>query len=293
MRFHMRSWRAALVVAFLVLSFGIYFAPASSAAPAGVGWIRLGDLSETLTPVDIYVVPAGSSSATVVDRDISYGTVLGPLALAAGNYTVDIRDAGAPASSSPAASVNVTVQPGRFYTVAPINVAGSGNQRRVVDLPDAASTPAGDASVQAIDAAVEHGPITFHCSYTKTADGNILTSAQSGKADSDDVPAGKWTMTATGAGGQTASAGVQLAAHTDWTEIVLDTVSGVTILNLRDVVGDAAAKGGVQTGYGSPAPQGPGSPVPWLALIGAGALITAASGVRLARGGLRQPASRG
>jgi Domain of unknown function (DUF4397) len=289
----MTSWRAALLLAILTLLFGISFAPVSSAATSGVGWIRLGDLSETLTPVDIYVAATGGSGATVVDKDIAYGEVLGPLSLTAGTYTVDFRDTGAPASSSPAASASVTVQAGRFYTVAPINVAGSGDQRHVVDLPDAASTPAGDASVQAIDAAVQHGPVTFHCSYTSTAAGNILTSAQTGNADSDAVPAGTWTMKATGAGGQTASVGATLAAHTDWTEIVLDTVSGVTILSLRDVVGDAAAKGGIQTGYGSPAPQGPGSPVPWLALIGAGVLITAGSGVRLARGGLRRQSVRG
>ena len=277
------------MLAFLTVSFGIYFAPASSASTAGTGWIRLGNLSETLTPVDIYVVPSGAGQ-TVVDKDISYGTVLGPLTVAAGTYTVDFRTAGAAASSAPAGSARVTVQAGRFYTVAPINVVGEGGQRRVVDLPDAASTPAGDASVQAIDAAVEHGPVTFHCGYTTSADGNILTKAESGTADSDDVPAGSWTMTATGAGGRTDSTQVQVAAHTDWTEIVLDTINGVTILNLRDVVGDAAAAGGVQTGLGLPV-QDPGSPLPWLALIGAGGLITVASGARLARGGPRRPVS--
>jgi hypothetical protein len=293
MRFRMTPWRAVLLLASLTLSFGIYFAPASSAATTNVGWIRLGDLSEELTPVDVYVVPSGHPGNTVVDKDISYGTVLGPLTVAAGKYTVDFRNAGASASSAPAASASVTVQAGRFYTVAPIDLVGQGSQRHVVDLPDAASTPVGDASVQAIDAAVEHGPITFHCSYTTSADGNILTSAQTGTADSDNVPAGKWTMTATGPGGQTDSTQVQVAAHTDWTEIVLDTTSGVTILNLRDVVGATAASGGIETGVGAPAAQGPGSPVPWLALIGAGVVLTAVSGVRLARAGTRRPVARG
>ena len=283
MKLRMRSLRATLLLAFLTAFFGIYFASTASADVADGGYVRLGNLSETLTPVDIYVVP--SSGTTTVEHDIAYGTLLTPLELAAGTYTVDIRHAGAAASSSPAASVVVSVQANRFYTVAPIDVAGQGSQRRVVDLPDAASTPAGDASVQAIDAAVQHGPITFHCSYEAGADGNILTSASGGQAATDgDVNAGNWTMTATGSTGTT-SINVPVAANTDRTEIILDTVNGVQILNLLDMVGDQAAKGGIVTGFGPP--PGPGSPLPWLVLIGAGALLVAGSGLWLA--GARPP----
>jgi Domain of unknown function (DUF4397) len=285
----MRSARAALLLAVLTLFFGISFASAASADADNSGYVRLGNLSETFTPVDIYVVPP--SGTTTIERNIAYGTVLSPLDLTAGKYTVDFRDAGAAASSSPAASAVVNVQAGRFYTVAPIDVAGAGNQRRVVDLPDAASTPAGDASVQAIDAAVQHGPVTFHCSYEAGADGNILTSASAGTAATDDdVDAGDWTMTASGPDGTT-SMKVAVAANTDRTEIILDTVNGVQILNLLDLVGDKAAKGGIVTGYGPP--PGPGSPLPWLALIGAGALLAAGGGLRLARARPGRPGARG
>ena len=281
--------RAAFLLAALTSLFGISFTSAASADTDNGGYVRLGNLSETLTPVDIYVVP--SSGQTTVEHDIAYGTVLSPLDLPAGKYTVDIRNAGAAASSSPAASVAVNVRAGRFYTVAPIDVTGQGNQRRVVDLPDAASTPAGDASVQAIDAAVQHGPITFNCSYEPGADGNILTSAPAGKAaTADDVKAGNWTMTASGPDGTT-SMKVSVAANTDRTEVILDTVNGVQILNLLDMVGDRAAKGGVVTGFGPP--PGPASPLPWLALIGAGAVLAAGSGLWLAGARQRKPTAQG
>jgi hypothetical protein len=254
------------------------FASPSFADTDNGGYVRLGNLSETLTPVDIYVVP--SSGTTTVEHHIAYGTVLSPLDLDAGKYTVDFRNAGAAASTSPVASVVVNVQAGHFYTVAPIDVAGQGKQRTVVDLPDAATTPAGDASVQAIDAAVQHGPITFNCSYEPGANGNILTGAPAGKAaTADDVKAGNWTMTASGPDG-TSSMKVSVAANTDRTEIILDTVNGVQVLNLLDMVGDQAAKGGVVTGFGPP--PGPASPLPWLALIGAGALLVAGGGLWLA-----------
>lgn len=288
MKSRMRSWHAAVLIAALTSFFGFSFASVASADTDNGGYVRLANLSETLTPVDIYVVPSGSG-ATVVKHDVSYGAVLTTLDLDAGKYTVDFRHAGAAASSPPAASVVLNVKAGIFYTVAPIGVTGQGNQRRVIDLPDAASTPAGDASIQAIDAAVQAGKITFHCSYAAGTKGNILTGAAVGTAETDTVPAGNWTMTATGSKSQT-SQNVKVAADTDRTEIILDTTSGVQILNLLDTVADRPATK-VQTGFGPP-PE-PGSPLPWFALIGAGAVLVAGGGLRLAAVRSRKPAARG
>ena len=302
MRSRMTSRRAVPALVILTGVAGLSFAQAASAATispasaassgntANVGWVRLADLSETLSPVDIYVV---SSAGTVVqvDKNLSYGTIEGPLAVAAGSYTVDVRDAGASASSTPAAASSITVQAGRFYTVAPVEVTGSGNQRRVVDLPDAASTPAGDASVQAIDAAYLNGTITFNCDYTGNT-GNVLTSATGGTTGSDAMPVGTWTETATGSNGKTTSQQITLAADTARTEIILDTTTGLQVLNLLDTVGDTPASGSVTTGL-APVSPGPGSPLPWLALIGAGGLLAAGGGVRLSRAGLRRRTGQG
>jgi hypothetical protein len=193
-------------------------------------------------------------------------------------------------------TLSVTVKAGSFYTVAPLEVAGQGSQRRVdvKSLPDATNSATGDGFVQAINASSEHGTVTFHCSCAKGAPGNILTSATVGMANTAKIPPGQWTMTASGTGAQ-ASVFVPLAPDTDRTEIVLDGGSGgIQILNLLDTVGGTPASGSVGTGFGGTAPHGPGSPLPWVALIAAGALLVAAGGLRLSRGRrgrLRRPAA--
>jgi len=71
--------------------------------------------------------------------------------------------------------------------------------------------------------------------------------------------------------------------------VVLDGTNGLEIVNLEDAAGAGKPPaGGVTTGFGGTAGHGPGSPVPWLALIGAGALITLTGGLRLRRHGLRR-----
>jgi hypothetical protein len=279
---HRTYWRAVPLLGALTIVFGVSFAQGASASTGGAGWVRLADLSETLTPVDMYVV--SSSGATVAtEKNLSYGSVESrPLTLPAGSYTVEVRDAGAPASSGPAASAKITVAANMFYTVAPVEVNGSGSSREVIDLPDKASTPSGDAEMQAIDAAYQNGSITFHCNYEKGTGGNVLTSVKGGTADTGAMPAGTWTATATGSNGKTASTPLTLAANTSRTEIILDTTTGLQVLNLMDMVGDSPAKGSVTTGL-APVTPGPGSPLPWVALIGAGGVLVAGGGVRLAR----------
>jgi len=46
--------------------------------------------------------------------------------------------------------------------------------------------------------------------------------------------------------------------------------------------------GGANTGLGGTAPRGPGSPLPWLVVIGADALLIVTGGLRLRRNGLRR-----
>ena len=50
---------------------------------------------------------------------------------------------------------------------------------------------------------------------------------------------------------------------------------------------------GVTTGFGGTAGHGPGSPAPWLAVIGAGALVAVGGGLRLRRHGLRRQTNTG
>ncbi len=66
---------------------------------------------------------------------------------------------------------------------------------------------------------------------------------------------------------------------------MLDGASGLEVVSLEDASGSGKPPlGGVSTGFGGTAAHGPGSPVPWLAAIGAGALLALAGGLRLRRG---------
>jgi hypothetical protein len=86
------------------------------------------------------------------------------------------------------------------------------------------------------------------------------------------------------AGSGDAESTVTLAAGTIHTLVVLDGARGLEIANLEDAAGSAhAPTGGARTGYGGTAPHGPGSPEPWLAVIGAGTLVAVAGGLGVRR----------
>jgi Transposase DDE domain group 1 len=108
------------------------------------------------------------------------------------------------------------------------------------------------------------------------------------------VPADAWTPAYDGDGkvregatGHTAkgSLPVTLTAATVHTELVLDTAGGgIEVVNVVDAAGPGQPPvGGVTTGFGGTAPHGPGSPLAWIAVIGAGALLALVGGLRLRR----------
>ena len=107
------------------------------------------------------------------------------------------------------------------------------------------------------------------------------------------IPANTWTMEAIGSG-STATARFNMAAGTVHTMVVLDGASGLEIVNLVDAAGAGQPPaGGVTTGFGGTAGHGPGSTAPWLAVIGAGALVAVGGGLRLRRHGLRRQMNTG
>jgi hypothetical protein len=100
-------------------------------------------------------------------------------------------------------------------------------------------------------------------------------------------------MTATGSSAK-GSAPVPLTADTVRTEVVIGGASGLTIVNLLDAAGGTPGTGGVNTGFGGTAPHGPASPLPWLAVIGVGALLTLTGGsLWLRRARPRRQAAQG
>jgi hypothetical protein len=140
-----------------------------------------------------------------------------------------------------------------------------------------------------IQASGKQDAVKFHCSCAPGAAGDIVSKAPPGSVSSyAAIPAGTWTMSATGSSGQ-AGLPVTLAGNTVHTEVVLDGSSGLEIVNLTDAAGAGQPPaGGVNTGFGGTARHGPGSPVPWLAVIGAGLLLVVTGGIGLGRGRLRR-----
>jgi Domain of unknown function (DUF4397) len=256
-------------------------APTASAQNTTDGYVRLAHLSPNTQPVDVYLYSFGDSSAQLVLHHVSYGTVSPFEQLAAGEYTVAMRPAGAAPSTNPVLSTTLNVTAGDAYTVAGMGPE-SGLQLEVFDDP--LTAPSGDALVQVIQASLLENTVTV------TAGGQTITSGlQFGNATNFiAVPAGTWSVRAAGPS-ETTTQQVNLAAGTVHTLVVLDDPGNLGIDDLLDAAGSAVAPAsGVQTGFGGAAAR-PGEPLlPWVAAGLAGLLLTVGGAVLVSR--RRRPA---
>ena len=265
------------------LLLGIPAAATASAASAtsGTGWIRLAHLSPNTPAVDVYLYSFGNSSAQIVLHHVAYGTVSPYEAVTAGDYSVAMRASGASPSSQPVLSTSVTVKADHAYTVAGM---GPESGLRLQVLDDQLTTPSGQSVIRVIQASLKQQTVKFTCGGQTIVPKATFASVSAYQA----IPANTWTMAAIGSG-TTATGRWPMAAGTVHTMVVLDGTTGLEIVNLEDAAGAGKPPaGGVTTGFGGTAGHGPGSPAPWLALIGVGALITLTGGFRLRRQGLRR-----
>ena len=273
--------RLVMLLAASALLLGLPAASAyASSASTGTGWIRLAHLSPNTPAVDVYLYSFGNSKAQTVLDHVAYGTVSPYLPVAAGDYSVAMRAAGASPTSQPVLSTSVTIQAGHAYTVAGM---GPESGLRLQVLDDALTTPVGQSLVRVIQASLKQHVVTVTFGSTVLANNLSFASVSPYQA----VLPGTNTVTVT-ASGASAHSSVTLAAGTVHTLVVLDGANGLEVVNLEDASGSGKPPvGGVTTGFGGTAPHGPGSPVPWLAVIGAGALLALTGGLRMRRGGLR------
>ena len=275
--------RITMLLAASALLLGIPAAATASAASAttGTGWIRLAHLSPNTPAVDVYLYSFGNSNAEIVLHHVAYGTVSPYEEVTAGDYSVAMRAAGASPSSQPVLSTSVTVKAGHAYTVAGM---GPESGLRLQVLDDQLTTPPGKSVMRVIQASLKQQTVKFTCGGQTIVPKATFGSVSAYQA----IPAGTWTMQAIGSGA-TATGRWAMEPGTVHTMVVLDGTNGLEIVNLVDAAGAGQPPaGGVTTGFGGTAGHGPGSPVPWLALIGAGALITLTGGFRLRRRGLRR-----
>jgi hypothetical protein len=270
-----------LAAAALLLGVPAAVAAHASSATTGTGWIRLAHLSPNTPAVDVYLYSFGDSSAQIVLHHVAYGTVSPYEAVTAGDYSVAMRAAGTSATSQPVLSTSVTVEADHAYTVAGMGPE-SGLRLQVMD--DDLTTPSGKALVRVIQASLKQQTVKVTCDGKTIVPKASFASVSSYQA----IPAGTWTMAAIGSGG-TATQSVTLTAGTVHTLVVLDGSNGLELINLEDAAGAGKPPlGGASTGFGGTAPHGPGSPLPWAALIGAGSLLALTGGLRLRRHGLRR-----
>ena len=274
--------RLLMLLAVSAVLLGIPAAATAFAASAttGIGWIRLAHLSPNTPAVDVYLYSAGNSNAQIVLHHVAYGTVSPYESVTAGDYSVAMRATGASPTSPPVLSTSVTIQAGHAYTVAGM---GPESGLRLQVLEDALTTPAGQALVRVIQASLKQQTVTVTFGSTVLASNLAFASVSPYQA----VLPGTNTVTVT-ASGTSAHLTVTFAAGTVHTLVVLDGADGLEVVSLEDASGSGKPPtGGVTTGFGGTAPRGPGSPAPWLAVIGAGSLLALTGGLRMRRSGLR------
>jgi Domain of unknown function (DUF4397) len=255
-------------------------APAATAAVASAtadGWVRCANLSPGKADADVYLIPFGNPGHPIVLRHVDYGEVYSYMPVAAGQYTVAMRPAGASASSPPVVSTSFMVNAGASYTVVSIGPATS---PRLEVLTDQIAAPKGTALVRVFQASLKQHLVTISDGGTVLARQLAFGSVTSYMA----VKPGAQTVQFTASGAQT-SMSVKLAAGSVHTIVVLDGSSGLEVDTLTDAAASSVApRGGAATGFGGTAPRGtaPGS-VPWLATLAAGLLLVAVGIIGLCR----------
>jgi hypothetical protein len=279
--FRLRLARLAAIATVLGSMLGLIAlaAPAASAAPAGgaTGWIRIAHLSPQAPAMDMYVYPFGDPGSPTVLKDVRYGNVSRYVSVTPGQYSVAMRGFGAPATSKPALTTSFMVTAGGAFTLAAL---GPDPGLRTEVLKDQLNAPSGKAVVRVLQASLKQHRVTVSYGTNVLAQQLAFGSATSYTA----VVPGAQTVKFT-APGEQASQAVTVTADSAHTFVVLDNPAGFKVTALTDSSGSLAMpEGGVAAGFGGTAPHPAGSPAPWLAMIGAGALLAGAALVRLRSG---------
>jgi len=266
---------AAVLLAVPAFLLGIFGAASATASSQGVGWVRLAHFSPNTPAVDVYLYSFGDSSAEVVLHHVAYGDTSPYETLAAGEYTVAMRAAGAAPTTKPALSASLTVEARHSYTVAGL---GPESGLRLAVLDDQLTPPDGKALVRVIQASLQDHVVTV--SYGGSA---LATSLAFGSVTAyKSVDPETVTVHVAGSSESTSTA-ITVAAGTVHTLVVLDGANGLAIDNLVDAAGSAVPPaGGAATGFGGTAPHVP-SPLPWLILVAAGLLVAVVGGLGLRR----------
>jgi len=253
----------------------------SAAASTGAGFLRLAHFSPNTPKVDVYLYSFGNPSAMVVLHGVGYGDASGYQSVAAGEYTVAMRLAGAAPATKPVLSTTVNVASGHAYTVAGV---GPLNGIRLQILNDRLTTPRTKSLVRVIQASMHQARVTVTAGTKVLGRGLTFTTVTGYKV----VSPGTLTVRAAGAT-ENGSSQFTLAPDTIYTIVVLDDPGQLTLEALVDSQGSRVVpSGAAATGFGGTAPRPGASLLPWLGAAAAGILVAAGGVFRLRR--RRRPA---
>jgi hypothetical protein len=264
---------AALVPLSLAL---VLVGAAPPAAAQATGWIRWGNWSPSAPDFDIYLSSFSGSSGMTVIRHVRYGHVSVYRAIPAGQYTVAMRDSGAPATTPPTLSASVQVTPGMAYTIVSM---GPASHLGVQVLKETMMSSPGKALVRVVQESVAQHRVTVNAG-RRALGGPLQLGSYTGflavSPGWQDIHAAGYSATTT--------RHLYLQANTIHTLVVLDNESGLRIHSLADAVGSRAMPiGGAATGLGGTAPKPGTSPVLWLTIMAGGGLLAAMGAIRLRR----------
>jgi hypothetical protein len=290
MKAHIALARIITILGLLALAAGLtggFGARAASAAPgsAGKGWLRLAHLSPNTPAVDVYLYPFSDKTPKIVLHHVAYGTVSGYQQVAAGEYTVAMRLAGAAPSSAPVLSTTVPIRAGAAYTVAGM---GPANGLRLQVLRDRLTAPSGKAMVRIIQASLREHVVTIRAGKTVLESNMRFASVSAYRA----IRPGVWNLTVTGRTEHVREQ-ITLAAGTIHTIVVLDDPGGLAIDDLLDAAGSKVQPAGAPaTGLGGLAPQPGPARLPWIILACAGLALAVAGGWMARRPGAGRSAGQ-
>jgi Domain of unknown function (DUF4397) len=274
----LRAARAAGALALIASAGGAVLAsgmaPAGASSTTSFGWLRLAHLSPNTPAVDVYLYSVGKPTALAVLRHVAYGDESPYERVAAGDYTVAMRSAGAAPGSKPVLSTLVDVAGGHAYTVAGM---GPLSALRLQVLSDQLSTPPGKALVRVIQASLQDKRVNV-----KVGTQTVATGLQFGTATNYvTVTPGTRSASVT-SGSAKASDQVSFAAGSIHTLVVLDDPGHLTIQVLEDAAGSSAVPvGPAGTGFGGTAARPGPALVPWLAAVLAAMMLAAGGAIGL------------
>lgn len=254
-------------------------APAAAAQQAAstTGWLRLAHLSPDTPNVDVYLTPFGGTKAVVL-RSVGYGDVSAYRRVPEGTYTAAMWLSGKTKSGAPILSGNARITAAKAYTVAAVGRRADISARVLQD--DLRPPDSGQGKVRLIQASTQASVVTV-----SAVDGPVIARRTSFGASSDyaTVPAGRWQVKVEPQGGsaKALTTTVDVSAGSVNSLFLLDADAGTLSLesNVDSKGAGAVPTGGVDTGYGPPADNGPGSVTIAAAIGGAALLLAALSGM--------------